>query len=75
MYKVSQEKDNQGRPRGAIIPLTNIRQSCMLIPVFPKPGTQAANSLHSWNPDNALNQGTTYVLNNYLNMYSFQTIY
>lgn len=75
MFKVSQEKDSQGKPKGAIIPLTNIRQSCMLIPIFPEPGTPAALSLRSWNPDNALNQGTPFLLNNFLNVYSFQTIY
>lgn len=75
MFTAVPEIDNQGIRLGAIVPITNIRQSCMLIPVFPTRNTPEAEQLHSWQPENVLDQADSFVLNNFLNMYSYQTIY
>lgn len=75
MFTAVPEKDNHGVRLGAIIPIKNIRQSCMLIPVFPEQNTLQANQLDLWCPENVLDQANSFVLNNFLNMYSYQTIY
>jgi hypothetical protein len=75
MYKISQAYDSQGRQQGSIIPLSNIRQSCMLIPIFPKPKTPEIKNLESWTSDNVLDQVNSFLINNFLDLYAFQTIW
>ena len=70
MYHISRATDSQGRRQGAVIPLSNIRQSCMLFPVF-KGNREEAN----WQPDNVLDGTDAFLINNFLNKYSYQTIW
>ena len=74
MYKISPSYDTQGRRQGSIISLSNIRQSCMLIPIFPKPQTAEAKDLN-WTPDNVLDEARSFLVNNFLNLYTFQSIW
>jgi hypothetical protein len=71
MYKISKAFDSQGRPQGTIIPISNIRQSCMLFPIFPKnqriPG--------DWHPNNILDKVESFLISNWLNKYSYQTLW
>jgi hypothetical protein len=75
MYKISRSYDTQGRQQGSIIPLSNIRQSCMLIPIFSKPRTPEAKNLDNWTSDNVLDKATSFLINNFLDFYAFQTIW
>ena len=75
MYKVFPAYDSQGRQQGSIIPLSNIRQSCMLIPVFPKPRTQKDQNLEGWTPGNVLDKAKAFLINNFLDLYTFQTVW
>jgi hypothetical protein len=70
MYVVSKSNDMQGIPAGSIIALSAIRQSCMLIPKFIN-----ANNEKLWNPNNVLDCAGIFLLNNWLNKYSYQTIW
>lgn len=75
MYKIFPAYDSQGCQQGSIIPLSNIRQSCMLIPIFPKPRTQEAKNLESWTPGNILDKAKAFLINNFLDLYTFQTVW
>lgn len=57
-----------GCPPWSIIPLTNIRQSCMLIPNFLKESSSSAS-------DTTLDTTTTFFVNNWLLVYTYKTIY
>ena len=65
----SSSKEQIPKVQGAIIPLSRIRQSCMLFPVFP-----ASVPTH-WTPDNVLDEADTFYINNWLSKYSYQTIW
>lgn len=72
MYVVKKgTRDANGISPGSIIPLTNIRQSCMLIPKFRTNEAEEA----SWTSSNVLDQASTFYVNNWLNLYSYQTIW
>ncbi|KIY69492.1 hypothetical protein CYLTODRAFT_452584 [Cylindrobasidium torrendii FP15055 ss-10] len=59
-----------GQPQWSIIPLSNIRQSTMLIPNYKK------TNVSTWDTDACiLDTCTHFRVNNYLSLYSFQTIY
>ena len=76
MYRISPLFNSSGHRQGAIITLQNIRQSCMLVPIFPHPKAADAQEFHStWTYENVLDQAKSFVINNHLNMYSFQMIY
>ena len=75
MYRVAPSKDAQGRTSVTIIPLTSIRQSCMLIPVFPKPKSSNYSDFLKWTPDNVLDKASSFLVNNFLDLYSYQTVY
>ncbi|KAF8958090.1 hypothetical protein BDZ97DRAFT_1668870, partial [Flammula alnicola] len=68
LKKVSTTTD-QTRVQGAVLPLSNIRQSCMLFPVFPE------DVPIQWTPANVLDHATSFLLNNWLSKYSYQTIW
>jgi len=70
MYHISKAKDSHGRQQGTIIPLANIRQSCMLFPVFSGHADEAR-----WLPHNVLDKADSFLINNWLNKYSYQTIW
>ena len=73
MYHISKATDSQGRIQGTIIPLSNIRQSCMLFPVF-KDHKEDLKSEH-WNSENILDECKSFYINNWLNHYAYQTLY
>jgi hypothetical protein len=60
---------NPPRVQGAILPLSNIRQSCMLFPIFPE------DVPTNWTPSNILDNASTFLVNNWLSKYSYQTIW
>ena len=60
---------NLARVQGDILRLSHIRQSCMLIPMFP-----AVVPTH-WTPSNVLDQATSFLVNNWLSKYSYQSIW
>lgn len=74
MYKVSRAFDSQNRRLGAVIPLSSIRQACMLCPVY---GSQKEKEWgqREWTPTNILNKATNFYLNNFHSKYAYQTLY
>lgn len=60
---------NPVRVQGAILPLSQIRQSCMLFPMFP-----AVVPSH-WTPTNILDHATSFLVNNWLSKYTYQSIW
>lgn len=75
MYKITSSYDTQGRQQGSIISLSSIRPSCMLFPIFPKPRTPEAKILENWTPDNVLDEAKSFLISNFLDLYTFQTIW
>jgi len=71
MYKFSKAFDSQGQPQGAVIPISNIRQSCMLFPIFPRKQKIPTD----WRPDNIVDKVQSFLINNCLNKYSYQTLW
>jgi hypothetical protein len=69
MYRIKKIKTPQGRVRGAIIPLSNIRQSCMLSPAFEKQIPK------TWRSDNILDLASTFFINNWSSKHAYQTIW
>jgi hypothetical protein len=70
MYIVSKSNDRHGIPTGSIVALSAIRQSCMLIPKF-----KNADDEKIWTSNNVLDHAGVFLLNNWLNKYSYQTIW
>ncbi|KAJ3831945.1 hypothetical protein F5878DRAFT_548875, partial [Lentinula raphanica] len=68
MYKVEPVIGSNGVPQGAIVPLANIRQNCMLVP------SKKSWDKH-WNSDNILDECPSFFVNNLQTKYSYQTIY
>ena len=70
MYLVKKVQNSQGnRVQGAIIPLANIRQSCMLFPTFDETPDI------TWTPASSLDLASSFLVNNWLSKYSYQSIY
>lgn len=70
MYKVKRSLSGDGSVNGAIIPLSNIRQSCHLFPKFDN-----NDALCQWSASTALDTATSFYVNNWLNSYAYQTIW
>ncbi|PPQ98321.1 hypothetical protein CVT26_013630, partial [Gymnopilus dilepis] len=71
MYRIKRQWTNQqSRRPGSIIPLGNIRQSCMLFPVFPRDGVP-----QEWTSENILDLSDSFFVNKWLSRYSYQTIF
>ena len=71
MYQVKYpQPDRNGPLPGSVIPLANIRQSCMLIPKF-----TIEDLDKNWKQDTILDATNTYFINNLLHMYAYQTIW
>lgn len=71
MYRLRKPATNQSSAvQGAVVALSSIRQSCMLIPAFSQDGAPSA-----WKFDNVLDQSDVFYLNNWLSKYSYQTLY
>lgn len=71
MYRIKRQwNTQQTRRTGSIVPLGNIRQSCMLFPAFPQGDIPA-----DWNSENVLDVSNAFYINNWLSKYSYQTIW
>ncbi|TFK59489.1 hypothetical protein BDN72DRAFT_780642, partial [Pluteus cervinus] len=70
MYKVKRSQSSTGAIQTSIISLSTIRQSCMLIPRFSEDDTELR-----WTPENVLDLAPSFFVNNWLDMYSYQTIW
>ena len=57
------------RVQGTILPLSNIHQSCMLFPISPE------DVPIEWTPSNVLDKASSFLVNNWLSKYSYQTIW
>jgi hypothetical protein len=68
MYRVEPSKDSHGIAQGAIIPLSVIRQSCMLVP-------SVTSWDKTWNSTNVLDGCNSFFINNLQSKYAYQTIY
>ena len=68
MYRIQPAKDSKGHAQGSIIPLTDIRQSCMLTP-------SRATWDMTWDTGNILDECDSFFVNNLQSKYSYQTIY
>ena len=62
---------------GGILPLSMIRQSCQLIPNFPRPKSAdvPASVPKDWSSDTVLDKGTRFLLNNWATKYAYQTLW
>ena len=73
MYRIkkvsSTSSTTAGKVQGTILPLSRIRQSCMLFPIFP-----SSIPAH-WTPDSILDHASSFYINNWLSKYSYQTIW
>lgn len=58
-----------GMPPGEIIPISMIRQSCQLAPVFP------SSVPTDWTTHTVLDRAHRFLLNNLASKYSYQTIW
>ncbi|KAH9905081.1 uncharacterized protein B0H18DRAFT_899304, partial [Fomitopsis serialis] len=71
MYSVSKPPSTaDGLPPGKIVPFSQIRQSCQLIPSFPD-GTVPAD----WTTENTLDKASKMYVNNWAGLYAYQTIW
>ncbi|KAJ3816175.1 hypothetical protein F5880DRAFT_1494547, partial [Lentinula raphanica] len=55
----------------SIIPLSNIRQSCMLMPRYDRKNADSS----SWNSSNILDTGNHFLVNNWSSLYTYKTLY
>ena len=73
MYKITRPPPHaDGSVPGAVIPLTDIRQSCQLIPKFTQGGSLEEGK---WRSETVLDQATTFYVNNWSGLYAYQTIW
>jgi hypothetical protein len=70
MLRVSKQKLADGKAAWSIIPLTNIRQSCMLIPNFEK-----YNITGNWVSDHIIDAVDEFFVNNWQSIYTYRTLY
>ena len=68
MYCIEPAKDSKAQAQGTIIPLTDIRQSCMLTP-------SKATWDPTWTMHNILDKCKSFLVNNMQSKYTYQTIY
>lgn len=70
MASVSRDIEQDGTHSWSIIPLFNIRQSCMLMPHFGKTKRSV------WDTDKSvLDTCTHFRVNNWTSLYTYQTVY
>jgi hypothetical protein len=69
MYHVKPSVASDGTPQGAIIPLSDIRQSCMLVP------SSRTDWDPTWTSGNVLDNCQSFFVNNLQSKYTYQTIY
>ena len=74
MYTVKKQPPAaNGVPQGKIVPLSQIRQSCQLIPAFPS-GARGTVPM-DWTPENVLDKAAKLLLNNMAGTYAYQTLW
>ncbi|KAF9058791.1 hypothetical protein BDP27DRAFT_1240267, partial [Rhodocollybia butyracea] len=70
MYRVQPSVSaSNGTPQGEIIPLSDIRQSCMLVP------SSSDWEGNGWTSDNILDKCPAFFVNNFQSKYTYQMIY
>lgn len=70
MYTIKPTWNSVGAPLGAVVPLSQIRQSCMLIPKNKDSSTE-----RDWTSANVLDKCSSFVINNWQHKYAYQTIW
>ena len=70
MYTVKPILNSVGVPLGAVVPLSEIHQSCMLIPKYKESRTES-----QWTSENVLDKCSSFVINNWQHKYAYQTIW
>jgi hypothetical protein len=70
MYSVKSTRNLEGVPLGAIIPVSEIRQSCMLIPKY-----ENLENESEWTSTNILDKCSSFFINNWQHKYAYQTIW
>jgi hypothetical protein len=70
MYTIKSTWNLEGIPLGAIVPISEIRQSCMLIPKY-----KNLTAEKEWTSLNVLDQCPSFVINNWQHLYAYQTIW
>lgn len=78
MYTVSKPPLRaNGLPPNDIIPISIIRQSCQLVPCFPRSndGTEPDGIPEDWNTNTVLDISQRFLLNNSASKYAYQTLW
>ena len=70
MYTIKTTWNSEGVPLGAVVPLSEICQSCMLIPKYKDSRAEV-----DWTSQNVLDKCSSFVINNWQHMYAYQTIW
>lgn len=73
MYCVKRSADLDKRDSG-VIALSSIRRSCHLFPAFP-PGKVHTTAAREWTSANVLERCEVFLINNFIDLHAFQTIY
>jgi hypothetical protein len=68
MYTVRKQMTKE--PQYSIIPISNIRQSCMLIPNFGKSWPK-----EEWTSDTVLDKANSFLLNNWQSLFAYQSLW
>ena len=67
-----------GKPPGEVVSLSTIRQSCQLIPRFPRPtsvDSPPTTIPEDWHSHNVLDKASRFLLNNWATKYAYQTLW
>lgn len=71
MYSVKKAfRPSDQTPLWSIIPLTNVRQSCMLYPNFKRCPVE-----EDWTTGNILDKADEFLISNWLNLYTYRTVW
>ncbi|KAH9913037.1 uncharacterized protein B0H18DRAFT_888938 [Fomitopsis serialis] len=74
MYAVNRPPlRSDGLPQGKIIPVSQIRQSCQLVPAYPDRSQGVVPP--DWTSENVLDKADKLFINNWASMYSYQTMW
>lgn len=73
MFRIKRSADLDKCDSG-VIPLSSIRRSCHLFPVFP-PGKVHTTAARDWTSGNVLEQCNTFLVNNFIDIHTFQIVY
>ncbi|THU88046.1 hypothetical protein K435DRAFT_866659 [Dendrothele bispora CBS 962.96] len=70
LFSVTKSADSEGNPSGGIVSLSEIRQTCMLVPDY-----FSRERPLSWSSILALDQCKKFLINPFQSQYSYMTIY